>query len=219
MFPVGDDNSQRRNFPVVTPALIGINVLVFLAELAGGDQFIANWAFIPARFSEEPGANAVTIFSAMFMHGGWMHLFGNMLFLWIFGDNVEDRLGHIKFLIFYLLAGIAATFAQYAYSPESGIPNVGASGAIAGVLGAYILMFPQSRVNVLLGRQVVAMPAFVVLGLWIVFQLISGVGTIAYTDESANVGGIAYMAHIGGFVAGLAMALLSRGLPSSSDTA
>ena len=219
MFPVGDDNSQRRNFPVVTPALIGINVLVFLAELAGGDQFIANWAFIPARFSEQPGANAVTIFSAMFMHGGWMHLFGNMLFLWIFGDNVEDRLGPIKFLIFYLLAGIAATFAQYVYSPESGIPNVGASGAIAGVLGAYILMFPQSRVNVLLGRQVVAMPAFVVLGLWIVFQLISGVGTIAYTDESANVGGIAYMAHIGGFVAGLAMALLSRGLPNSSDTA
>ena len=219
MFPVGDDNSQRRNFPVVTPALIGINVLVFLAELAGGEQFIANWAFIPARFSDQPGANAVTIFSAMFMHGGWMHLFGNMLFLWIFGDNVEDRLGHIKFLIFYLLAGIAATFAQYAYSPESGIPNVGASGAIAGVLGAYILMFPQSRVNVLLGRQIVAMPAFVVLGLWIVFQLISGVGTIAYTDESANVGGIAYMAHIGGFVAGLAMALLSRGLPSSSDTA
>ena len=219
MFPVGDDNSQRRNFPVVTPALIGINVLVFLAELAGGDQFIANWAFIPSRFSEEPGANAVTIFSAMFMHGGWMHLFGNMLFLWIFGDNVEDRLGPIKFLIFYLLAGIAATFAQYVYSPESGIPNVGASGAIAGVLGAYILMFPQSRVNVLLGRQVVAMPAFVVLGLWIVFQLISGDGTIAYTDESANVGGIAYMAHIGGFVAGLAMALLSRGLPSSSDTA
>ena len=142
MFPVGDDNTQRRNFPIVTPALIGINVLVFLAELAGGEQFIANWAFIPARFSDQPGANAVTIFSAMFMHGGWMHLFGNMLFLWIFGDNVEDRLGHIKFLIFYLLAGIAATFAQYAYSPESGIPNVGASGAIAGVLGAYILDVP-----------------------------------------------------------------------------
>ncbi len=143
----------------------------------------------------------------MFMHGGWMHLFGNMLFLWIFGDNVEDRIGHVKFLIFYLLAGIAAMFAQYILNPDSGIPNVGASGAIAGVLGAYLLMFPQARVNVLLGRQVVAMPAFIVLGLWIVFQLISGVGTIAYTDESANVGGIAYMAHIGGFVAGLAMGL------------
>ena len=219
MFPVGDDNSQRRTFPYVTTALIVLNVLVFLLELARGQPFIEQWAFIPGQFSDQPGAEAVTIFSAMFMHGGWMHLIGNMLFLWIFGDNVEDRIGHGKFLIFYLLAGLAATFAQYTYNPESGIPNVGASGAIAGVLGAYILMFPQARVNVLLGRQIVAMPAFVVLGLWIVFQLISGVGTIAYTDESADVGGIAYMAHIGGFVAGLAMALLGRPLWSPSNTA
>jgi rhomboid family protein len=219
MFPVGDDNSQRRTFPYVTTALIVLNVLVFLLELARGQPFIEQWAFIPAQFSDQPGAEAVTIFSAMFMHGGWMHLIGNMLFLWIFGDNVEDRIGHGKFLIFYLLAGLAATFAQYTYNPESGIPNVGASGAIAGVLGAYILMFPQARVNVLLGRQIVAMPAFVVLGLWIVFQLISGVGTIAYTDESADVGGIAYMAHIGGFVAGLAMALLGRPFWSSNNTA
>ena len=213
MFPVGDDNSQRRTTPVVTFALIGLNVLVFLLELSGGDQFITNWAFVPARFSEDPGANAVTVFSAMFMHGGWLHLFGNMLFLWIFGDNVEDRFGHVKFLIFYLLAGLAATFAQYWVSPESGIPNVGASGAIAGVLGAYILLFPQSRVNVLLGRQIVAMPAFAVLGMWIVLQLVSGVGTIAATDESA--GGIAYMAHIGGFVSGLLMTFLFRGRESS----
>ena len=219
MFPVGDDNSQRRTFPYVTTTLIIINVLVFLLELARGQQFIEEWAFIPAQFSDQPGAEAATIFSAMFMHGGWMHLIGNMLFLWIFGDNVEDRIGHGKFLIFYLLAGLAATFAQYTYNPESGIPNVGASGAIAGVLGAYILMFPQARVNVLLGRQIVAMPAFIVLGLWIVFQLVSGVGTIAYTDESADVGGIAYMAHIGGFVAGLAMALLGRPLWSPSNTA
>ena len=213
MFPVGDDNSQRRTTPVVTFVLIGLNVLVFLAELSGGDQFITTWAFVPARFSEDPGANAVTLFSAMFMHGGWLHLFGNMLFLWIFGDNVEDRFGHGKFLIFYLLAGLAATFAQYWVSPESGIPNVGASGAIAGVLGAYILLFPQSRVNVLLGRQIVAMPAFAVLGMWIVLQLVSGVGTIAATDESA--GGIAYMAHIGGFVSGLLMTFLFRGRESS----
>jgi membrane associated rhomboid family serine protease len=213
MFPVGDDNSQRRTTPVVTFVLIGLNVLVFLAELSGGDQFITNWAFVPARFSEDPGANAVTLFSAMFMHGGWLHLFGNMLFLWIFGDNVEDRFGHGKFLIFYLLAGLAATFSQYWVSPESGIPNVGASGAIAGVLGAYILLFPQSRVNVLLGRQIVAMPAFAVLGMWIVLQLVSGVGTIAATDESA--GGIAYMAHIGGFVSGLLMTFLFRGRESS----
>ena len=213
MFPVGDDNSQRRTTPVVTFALIGLNVLVFLLELSGGDQFITEWAFVPARFSQDPGANAVTLFSAMFMHGGWLHLFGNMLFLWIFGDNVEDRFGHGKFLIFYLLAGLAATFSQYWVSPESGIPNVGASGAIAGVLGAYILLFPQSRVNVLLGRQIVAMPAFAVLGMWIVLQLVSGVGTIAATDESA--GGIAYMAHIGGFVSGLLMTFLFRGRESS----
>src|SRR4029077_19914931 len=118
----------------------------------------------------------------------------------IFGDNVEDRLGHLEVLIFYLGAGIAAPLAQFAIAPGSAVPNVGASGAIAGVLGAYILMFPQSRVNVLLGRQVVAMPAIFVLGMWIVLQLISGVGTIAYTDEST--GGVAYMAHIGGFISG-----------------
>ncbi|MBK5197273.1 MAG: rhomboid family intramembrane serine protease [Methyloceanibacter sp.] len=209
MFPVGDDNSQERTVPVVTFALIGLNVLFFLVELSGGDHFITDWAFIPARFSQHPETNAVTIFSAMFMHGGWLHLFGNMLFLWIFGDNVEDRFGHVKFLIFYLLAGIAATFSQYAVSPESAVPNVGASGAIAGVLGAYILMFPQARVNVLVGRQMVAMPAFVVLGLWIALQLVSGVGTIASTDESA--GGVAYMAHVGGFISGLLMTFLFRG--------
>jgi membrane associated rhomboid family serine protease len=219
MFPVSDDDSQRRSFPYVTIALIGLNVLIFLAELAGGDQFIARWAFVPARFSAQHWANAATIFSAMFMHAGWMHLFGNMLFLWIFGDNVEDRLGHVPFLIFYLLAGLAATFAQYALSPESGVPNIGASGAIAGVLGAYILMFPQGRVNVLLGRQIVPMPAFAVLGIWIVFQLISGVGTMANTNDNANAGGVAYMAHIGGFVAGLAMAFLARGLSRPGDTA
>jgi membrane associated rhomboid family serine protease len=215
MFPVGDDNTQLRTFPSVTVTLIAINVVVFLAELAGGDQFITNWAFVPSRFSDDPGGNAVTIFSAMFMHGGWLHLFGNMLFLWIFGDNVEDRFGHVKFLIFYLLTGIAATLAQYWVSPGSGVPNVGASGAIAGVLGAYILMFPQSRVNVLVGRQMMQMPAVIVLGGWILLQLVSGVGTIAYTDESANVGGVAYMAHIGGFVAGFLLTYLFRGSESS----
>ena len=219
MFPIGDDNSQRRTTPVVTFALIGLNLAVFLLELSAGEPFIRQWAFIPAEFAESPVASTVKIFTAMFMHGGWMHLFGNMLFLWIFGDNVEDRLGHAKFLIFYLLAGIAATLAQFAIAPGSNVPNVGASGAIAGVLGAYILMFPQSRVNVLLGRQVVAMPAIFVLGMWIVLQLISGVGTIAYTDESANVGGIAYMAHIGGFVAGLLMAFLLRGTSPPSTAA
>jgi membrane associated rhomboid family serine protease len=217
MFPLGDDDSQRRTLPGVTYALIAVNVLFFLVELSAGDQFVETWAFIPARFAGNPGANLVTIFTAMFMHGGWLHLGGNMLFLWIFGDNVEDRFGHLKFLIFYLLAGIAATLAQFAFAPHSTVPNVGASGAIAGVLGAYILMFPQARVNVLVGRQIVAMPALIVLGLWIALQLVSGVGTIANTDENANVGGVAYMAHIGGFFAGLLMAFLFRpGSPPST---
>ena len=117
MFPIGDDNSQRRTTPYVTFVLIGLNVAVFLLELSAGDPFIRQWAFIPAEFAESPVASTVKIFTAMFMHGGWMHLFGNMLFLWIFGDNVEDRLGHAKFLIFYLLAGIAATLAQFARCP------------------------------------------------------------------------------------------------------
>jgi membrane associated rhomboid family serine protease len=218
MFPVSDDNTRMRRLPVVTYGLIALNVLVFLLELSGGDQFIKEWAFIPARFSAAPAAEAVTLFTAMFMHGGWLHLFSNMLFLWIFGDNVEDRFGHLPFLVFYLLVGLAATFAQFAVSPESSIPNVGASGAISGVLGAYILMFPQSRVNVLLGRQIVAMPAVIVLGLWIVLQLFSGVGTMAYTDETADVGGVAYMAHIGGFFTGLLLTFLFRGASSSQRT-
>jgi membrane associated rhomboid family serine protease len=219
MFPIGDDNSQRRTLPVITYVLVALNVLVFLLELGTGEDFIRRWAFIPAEFAADPAGDLITIFTAMFMHGGWLHLFGNMLFLWIFGDNVEDRFGHAKFLVFYLLAGIAATLAQFAIAPHSTVPNVGASGAIAGVLGAYILMFPKSRVNVLLGRQIVAMPAMVVLGMWIVFQLISGVGTIAYTDENANVGGVAYMAHIGGFAAGFLMAFLLRGTRPPSTTA
>ncbi|HLO24149.1 MAG TPA: rhomboid family intramembrane serine protease [Methyloceanibacter sp.] len=212
MFPVSDDDSQRRTTPVVTFVLIGLNVLFFLVELSGGDQFIEQWAFIPADFAESPVASTVKIFTAMFMHGSWFHLIGNMVFLWIFGDNVEDRFGHINFLIFYLLAGIAATFAQYSVAPESAVPNVGASGAIAGVLGAYILMFPQSRVNVLVGGRLVAMPAFIVLGLWIALQLISGVGTIG----GADVGGVAYMAHVGGFIAGIAMTFLFRGRSETS---
>ncbi len=208
MFPIGDDNTGRRTPPIVTTVLIAINVLVFLVELNAGDAFIEKWAFIPARFSAEPGADAVTVLTAMFMHGGWLHLLGNMLYLWIFGDNVEDRLGHVPFLMFYLVSGLAATFAQYAVSSGSAIPNVGASGAIAGVLGAYLYMFPKARVDVLLGRQVVAMPAFIVLGFWIVLQFMSGVGSIAPTEETEDVGGIAYMAHVGGFVAGLALAVL-----------
>jgi membrane associated rhomboid family serine protease len=218
MFPLGDDNSQRRTVPVVTFVLIGLNVIMFLIELSAGDGFIEQFAFIPARFSESPAAYAYTVLTAMFMHGGWLHLFGNMLFLWIFGDNVEDRFGHIKFLMFYLLTGVVATFAQYFMMPNSNVPTVGASGAIAGVLGAYLLMFPQSRVNVLVGRQIMQLPAIVVLGMWIALQLFSEVGAIANTDETTG-GGVAYMAHIGGFAAGLLMAFLFRKSMSPDQTA
>lgn len=219
MFPIGDDDTAVRNVPVVTYGLIAVNVVVFLVELSGGDQFIQDWAFIPSRFTNDPAANMPTLFTAMFMHGGWMHLFGNMLYLYIFGDNVEDRIGHIPFLAFYLVCGIAATFAQYYFNSGSSIPNVGASGAIAGVLGAYILMFPHARVDVLVIRQIISLPALAVIGFWIVLQLFSGFGSIAQTDETADVGGVAYMAHVGGFVAGLVLAFLFGGRGGPSRTA
>ncbi len=208
MFPIGDDNSARRTVPVVTYALILVNILVFFAELNGGDTFIQQWALVPRRFLANPSGDFPTLFSSMFMHAGWLHLLGNMLYLWIFGDNVEDSFGHLKFAIFYLVCGIAATFSQLAFSAGSNVPNLGASGAIAGVLGAYLVMFPRTRVNVLMGRGVIPMPALVVIGLWIVLQFISGIGSISNTAES---GGVAYMAHIGGFVAGFIMTFLFRG--------
>jgi len=208
MFPIGDDDSARRTVPVVTYVLIALNVLFFFVELSGGDAFIGKWAFVPSRFLANPVADFLTIFSSMFMHAGWVHLGGNMLYLWIFGDNVEDRFGHIKFIIFYLLCGLAATFAQLAFSLGSNIPNLGASGAIAGVLGAYILMFPQGKVRVLQGQQVIQVSALIVIGLWIVLQFFSGIGSIT---SAADTGGVAYMAHIGGFIAGFVLTFLFRG--------
>ena len=208
MFPISDDDSSRRTLPMVTYVLIALNVLFFFVELNGGDAFIQHWAFVPRRFLANPGSDLPTLFTSMFMHGGWLHLLGNMLYLWIFGDNVEDRFGHIKFIVFYLLSGIGATFAQMAFSSGSNVPNLGASGAIAGVLGAYIVLFPRGRVNVLMGRGVIPMPALVVIGFWIVLQFVSGVGSIS---NSAETGGVAYMAHIGGFIAGVVLTFLFRG--------
>jgi membrane associated rhomboid family serine protease len=208
MLPIGDDNSARRSVPLVTYALIVLNVLFFFVELNGGDAFIMKWAFVPSRFLANPVGDFPTLFTAMFMHAGWVHLGGNMLYLWIFGDNVEDRFGHIQFAIFYLLCGVAATFAQLAFSMDSNVPNLGASGAVAGVLGAYILMFPQQKVRVLIGRVVTQMSAIIVIGFWIVLQFFSGIGSIANT---ADTGGVAYMAHIGGFIAGFVLTFLLRG--------
>jgi membrane associated rhomboid family serine protease len=208
MFPIGDDNSARRTFPIVTYVLIALNVLVFFVELNGGDAFITRWAFVPSRFLANPVGDFPTLFTSMFMHAGLVHLGGNLLYLWIFGDNVEDRFGHVQFIIFYLLCGLAAIFAQLAFNLDSNVPNLGASGAIAGVLGAYILLFPQGKVSVLQGQRVIQMPALIVIGLWIVLQLFSGVGSISQT---ADTGGVAYMAHIGGFIAGFALTFLFRG--------
>ena len=209
VFPIGDDNSQRRIIPIVTYGLILINVLVFLLELNRGNAFIREWAFIPRQFASNPSGEASTIFSAMFMHGGWLHLLGNMLYLWIFGDNVEDNFGSLKFLIFYLLCGIAATFAQAAVSPGSNVHNLGASGAIAGVLGAYLVMFPKGSVRVMQGSRVMPVPALIVIGVWIAIQLFSGIGTVG--NNAGQSGGVAYMAHIGGFVAGVVLTFLFRG--------
>ena len=216
MFPIGDDDTSRRTVPVVTFVLIALNVLFFFVELGGGDAFIAQWAFVPRRFLSNPPGDFLTLFSSMFMHAGWVHLGGNMLYLWIFGDNVEDRFGHIKFFFFYLLCGLAATFAQLAFSMGSNVPNLGASGAIAGVLGAYILMFPQQQVKVLIGRSVTPVSALIVIGGWIVLQFFSGFASIA---DTADTGGVAYMAHIGGFIAGFVLTFLLRGTSTRRLTA
>jgi membrane associated rhomboid family serine protease len=208
MLPIGDDDSARRTVPLVTYALIALNILFFFVEQSGGDAFVGRWAFVPRRFLANPSGDVPTLFTSMFMHAGWLHLGGNMLYLWIFGDNVEDRFGHINFTIFYLLCGLAATCAQLAFSLGSNVPNLGASGAIAGVLGAYILMFPQERVKVLQGQQVIQVPALIVIGIWIILQFFSGIGSIANT---AQTGGVAYMAHIGGFLAGFVLTFLFRG--------
>jgi membrane associated rhomboid family serine protease len=213
MFPIGDDDSSRRTVPLVTYALIVMNVLFFLVELSGGDAFIGQWAFVPRRFLSNPSSEFLTLFTSMFMHAGWVHLGGNMLYLWIFGDNVEDRFGHIKFIVFYIVCGLAATFAQLAFSAGSNVPNVGASGAIAGVLGAYILLFPQGRVKVLQGARVVQVPALIVIGLWILLQVFSGIGSISNTSDT---GGVAYMAHVGGFIAGFVLTVLFRGSRAES---
>src|SRR5258705_4776644 len=205
MFPIGDDDSSRRTVPFVTYVLIVLNLLFFFVELSGGEPFIQRWSVVPRRLLENPGGDFLTVFTSMFMHAGWLHLLGNMLYLWIFGDNVEDVFGHAKYLLFYLLCGVAATLAQVVFSAGSNVPNLGASGAIAGVLGAYILLFPRGQVKVLMGRGVIPMPALVVIGFWIVLQFVSGIGSISNTAES---GGVAYMAHIGGVVFGFVLEFL-----------
>lgn len=209
MIPIGDDNSLRKTAPIVTYVLIALNILFFFLEISGGDEFVMRWAFVPSRFLSHPVADFITVFTSMFMHAGIGHLAGNMLYLWIFGDNIEDRMGKIPYLLFYLVCGMAATFSQLAFTPESTIPNVGASGAIAGVLGSYILLFPSGKVKALLGQQIIQVPSLIVIGLWFAIQFVSGVGSAA-SASSPDEGGVAYMAHIGGFIAGLIITYFYR---------
>ncbi len=217
MIPLRDTIPSER-FPVVTVGLIGANVLVFLAEINLGlgsraaDHFFHAWGAVPVRFTHARiPVNYLTLLSSMFLHGGWMHIIGNMWSLWIFGDNVEDRMGRLGFLCFYLLSGLAAGGGHILTNPNSLVPTVGASGAIAGVMGAYLLLFPHARVvtlvPIVIFFQVFELPAVVFLGFWFLMQLYSGTLSLA---SSANAGGIAWWAHIGGFVVGFLWALPLR---------
>ncbi len=229
VMPLRDDDIDRRTVPVVTYALIAVNILVWLIEIGLGEKFINGYSTVPFEITHNtdlvgmqtvqaggqsipihlyPGPTPIylTLLFSMFMHASWLHIAGNMLYLWIFGDNIEDRIGHAKFFVFYLVCGLAASAAEILFQPNSVIPSLGASGAIAGVLGAYLILFPRRQIRVLVARQIVNMPAFMVLGLWIVLQVVSQVGV-----AGAQTGGVAYVAHIGGFIAGVALILLIRG--------
>ena len=233
LFPIGDDNRKVSGPALITWALILANLFVFfyLQGAGANEAFTYGHSVVPAEITsgtditasqtvtvdgetyeipQAPGPAPIylTILWAMFMHGGFMHLFGNLLYLWIFGDNVEHRFGHGAFLLLYLACGLVATIAQIALDPDGIIPNLGASGAISGVLGAYIVLFPRNQVRALFFIFIVSVPAIVAIGLWIVFQFINGYGAIMVAEET--MGGVAYGAHIGGFVAGVVLTLIMK---------
>ncbi|MBA7627115.1 hypothetical protein ES703_34577 [subsurface metagenome] len=212
MIPLKDDN-PTRTFPFITIILIILNCVFFIFELGQGEHlvtFVKSFGCIPYEITTGTDIEPCiffpirfTIFTSMFLHGGWMHLIGNMLYLWIFGNNIEDRLGHFRFTIFYLFIGVIASLTQIMVNPFSTIPQIGASGAVSGILGAYILLFPKTKVLTLIPLfyiiRIISLPAFVVLGFWIVLQIINGFVSLSYTAQ----GGVAFFAHIGGFIAGL----------------
>ncbi|HEY0544396.1 MAG TPA: rhomboid family intramembrane serine protease [Pyrinomonadaceae bacterium] len=230
IFPLGDDNSDRTSTPFVNYLLIAVNILVFvfLQGLGNNDKFTYAYATVPQEIvtgrdvdkpvtiqdpltkervgvidlQPTPVSVYITLLTSMFMHGGIAHIFGNMLFLFIFGDNLENRIGHARYLVFYLICGIIASLAHVLMNMDSYIPSLGASGAISGVLGGYILLYPSNRVRVLLFNFFTQVPAFVAIGMWFVFQLISGLG---WLGGGSRVDGVAYAAHVGGFIAGLAL--------------
>jgi membrane associated rhomboid family serine protease len=251
ILPIGDDNTGRATTPFVNYVLIAANILVFILFQGMGandNKFTYAWATVPLEIStgrdevtadrtvqvdttgqriRVPGLQPtpisvyLTLLVSMFMHGGWAHLGGNMLFLWIFGDNLEDRLGRLRYLLFYLICGVLASLAHVfttvalARSPsEMLVPSLGASGAISGVLGGYILLYPRNRVHVIIFRIFTTVPAYVALGLWFLFQFVSGLGILG---GGAQEGGVAYAAHIGGFIAGLVLVkLFAVGRPTSA---
>jgi rhomboid family protein len=212
MIPLSDASRRPVDFPIVTLCIIIANVLVFLAELAGGNDFVNRWSMVPADIIA--GKHLITIFTAMFMHASWSHIIGNMIFLWAFGPEIEDAMGAGRYLVFYLLGGVVAMLAQLAGDPHSTVPNLGASGAIAAVMGGFLVTYPGDRMRTLLVIgwfiNVALIPAAVLIVFWFLTQLVS----LGVVDSSAQSGGVAYLAHIGGTLYGvIAARLFEMGRP------
>lgn len=212
IFPIGDDQIKNGHKPIFSYTFIGLNILIFLLEISLSpemlSEFIATYGSIPLEIGK--GQDLYTLFTNMFLHGGWMHLIGNMVFLWVFADNIEATIGNVNFLIFYIAGGVIATLTHFAFNMTSVVPAVGASGAIAAILGAYIVMFPKSKIKVLVIYffRSFMVPAFAFLGIWIIQQLFSGIGSMASTTETS--GGTAWWAHIGGFIFGLLAGYIAK---------
>jgi membrane associated rhomboid family serine protease len=214
MLPIGDEDKGIRLQPVVNLALIAINVIVFIYQATLSEEklfeFIVRWGTIPEEISS--GKDLFTLLTCMFLHGGWLHLGGNMLFLWVFGNNIEDTMGHVRYLLFYLLCGLAASGLQVLINTDSEVPLVGASGAISGVLAAYLVLFPHGKIRTLLLIGIplmILVPAWGMIGYWIVIQFINGLLSLG-VETAETQGGVAYFAHIGGFIAGAALVFLFR---------
>jgi membrane associated rhomboid family serine protease len=208
VFPIGDENAGTIIKPIVNWTLIGLSVAVFIYQVSlpprALEAFFLQYGVIPAELTA--GENYLSVLTSMFLHGGFGHLFGNMVFLYVFGDNIEDAMGHISYLLFYLLCGIAAALTQVFLNPDSTIPMIGASGAISGVMGAYIVLFPRGNVRAIVFYAVMLVPAWIMIGVWFALQLFSGFSTLGGPD----VGGTAFWAHVGGFVAGTILVWLFR---------
>jgi len=217
VIPLSDSSRRPSRIPVMTASIIAVNVLVFVMELVGGEAFVTTWSLHPADIVA--GHHLITILTSMFMHGSWSHILGNMVFLWAFGPEIEDLMGRRGYLVFYLLGGLAATAAQVAADPSSTVPNLGASGAIAAVMGAFLVTYPRDRIRSLLVIfifvQMRYIPAALLIGVWFLLQLVN-LGAVAPQQAS---GGVAYAAHVGGFIFGVVTARLFEGRhPISSFT-